>query len=317
LPRLAAPSDHLVMKFKSSPLPLITCVSLLTAAGTASADEIGADVQVGGGAGAGMEGEPIATVSAPDFVQPAAIIDRKLTINQGTFAAEALLGIKHSSSTNMAGMTSSSTTEGLVLGGAYGITDKIQAGVSYGFTLNEFEIKGPLTLYGAMVLLHEMKLDVAAGANLTIDLGGRGTDAMGMPTTQVNLGFDAGLAVRYKITPKFMVFTGNPFQLDPAGQHLKLGLSGDDRKTFSVPVGVGFQATPELFAYLNTNLVTIELSDPGMSSRFDWIIDSTPLTLGAFYAVNPHIDAVLNLGFNDAQHIGDTFLIAVGARYYQ
>src|ERR1043165_2741310 len=193
------------------------------------------------------------------------------------------------------GMSSSSTGEAIALGATYGVTDKIEAGAYYSFSLHPFEIKGELTPFAAMSLMHDAKLDVSAGANLAIDLNGQTFNATTMMAeSSVFFGIDAGLAVRYKITPKAMVFTGNPFQLGPAGQHLHLGLSGDESKSFSIPVGGGFQATPELFAYLQTNLATILLSDPGMGDRVGTIIDATPITLGGFYAVNKNIDAALN-----------------------
>ena len=188
-----------------------------------------------------------------------------------------------------------------------------EVGGSYAFTLHEFEIKGPLTLYGNFNLTNDGKLAVGAGAGLILDFNS--VDSMG--ESSVGVAIDAGLGVRYKLAPKFAVFTGNPYAPGLLGNHLHLGLSGDESKTFSIPIGFAMQATPELFAYVTTNLATIILSDvPDMADRAAFIWDATPLTLGAWYAATPNIDVGAALGFGDVQHAGDTWAILLGARYF-
>lgn len=273
-----------------------------------------ADPTTGGGDGAAVA--PPTGETAPGWSRSQ--IDRPLTVQKGKIGAFADLYIAHLSITIL-GMTTSATSEGLGVGAGYGLTDKIEVGGSYAFALHDFEIKGPLTLYGAFAFLHSDKLDVGASADLTVDLSP--DDA----TETIH----AGLAARYKITPKMAVFTGQPNKIGgttalgslaapgPLGQHLTLGLNDGAAKTFSLPVGFGFQATPELFAYLNTNLFNLTLSDvPDGASRFNSIADATPLSVGALFSVNKNIDAAVNLGFLDVQHAGDFYLITVGARYY-
>jgi hypothetical protein len=248
---------------------------------------------------------------------PKSQIDRPLTVLKGKLDALADIYILHSSVTVL-GMTSSATAEGLAVGAGYGITDKLEVGGSYAFALHDFEIKGLLTVYGAFALMHTDKLDIGASADLAINL------APDDATETIH----AGLAVRYKVAPKFAVFTGTPSKIGgvtdlglrpagPLGQHLTLGLNDGAAKTFSLPVGFGMQATPELFAYLNTNLLSITLSDvPDGADRVTSIADFTPLTLGALYAVNKNIDAAVSFGFLDLQNAGDAYLITVGARYF-
>jgi hypothetical protein len=274
--------------------------------------EAGAGAEVNaGGAGAGMEGTVEAT-GGSTMAWPKEIIDRPLTVLAGKLGAEADLYIAHASVT-IAGMTSSATSEGLFLGAGYGISDKLEVGGSYAFALNEFEIKGPLTLYGNFNLTNDGKLAVGAGAGLVLDFAGTDvTDG----SSQTDVAIEAGLGVRFKLAPKFALFTGNPWAPGLLGNHLHLGLSGDESKTFAIPVGFALQATPELFAYVSTNIATILLSDPGMGDRAVLISDITPLTIGAWFNLNKNLDVGGSLNFFDVQNAGDLWAITVGARYF-
>ena len=243
------------------------------------------------------------------------VIDRPLTVMKGKLGVGVDLAIAHIS-ISILGTTSSSTSEGLLLSGAYGVTDKIEVGASYGFSLHEFEIKGTLTPFAAISLVHSDKLDVAAGLDIAVDLNSPDpSSTTGETTTTETL--EAGLGVRYKITPKIAAFTGSPFPGGPVGQHLKIGFQEGASKTFDIPVGFGMQATPELFAYLTTNVATILLSDVPMGGkRVQSIADATPLSLGGWFNVNKNIDAVATLSFFDVQHAGDAYAIFLGARYF-
>jgi len=260
------------------------------------------------------DGSAPAVEAAAPGAWPSSIIDRPLVLMKGKLGAHVDLLIAHASITIL-GMTSSSTSEALVLGAGYGVTDKITAGASYGFTLNEFEIKGPLTVYGDMSLTDNGKLAVAASADLTADLGGQTVDSMGVASSSTELSIHAGLAVRYKLAPKMAVYTGNPYTPGPSGQHLNLGLSDGMAKTFSIPVGFAFQATPQLYAFAGTNIATILLSDPGMGSRVVSYGDTIPFNVGGFFNINKNIDAGASFQ-TDFKGVGDFYVITVGARYY-
>ena len=264
----------------------------------------GGDTSGGAGGGAAVTTPPAGDTGTAMGAWSKSVIDRPLTVMKGKLGAEADLLIAHVSITIL-GMTASDTSEGLGVGAEYGVSDKIAVGGSYSFALNSFEIKGPLTVYAALQLMHSEKLDVGASADFEIDLNN--TDAKEI---------HAGLAVRYKVTPKVAVFTGNPWAPGPLGQHLTIGLASGAAKTFAIPVGVGLQATPELFAYVNTNIATILLSDPGMGNRVTSIADATPLAIGAWFNVNKNIDVGGSFSFPDVQHAGDFYFIGLGARYF-
>lgn len=269
-------------------------------------------------AGGGGDGTAVAPVADGGSMSGAAwsksVIDRPLTVLKGKLGAFADLYIAHVSFTIL-GMTSSATSEGLAVGAAYGISDKLEVGGSYAFSLHDFEIKGTLTAFGAFALMHSDKLDLGASADIALDLN-HPDPASTSGGTNVGATIHAGLGIRYKVAPKFAVFTGTPWTPGTLGQHLTLGLNEGAAKTFSLPVGFGMQATPELFAYLNTTLFNLLLSDPGSGDRFSSIADYTPLTLGGFFAINKNLDAAASLSFLDLQNAGDAYVITLGARYY-
>lgn len=292
---------------------LFVAAALLAApVSTAFADEPVAGEE-GGGGGEGGEGGAAATpapsggdvsATAPGE-RPSSIIDRSLTLVGGGLAVQADVGILRIPGIAVGQVMSEGTTSvGMVVGAGYGVNEKLTVGGQYGFTLNEFEIKGPLTAYGAYNLSDNGKLAVTAGADVELDLAQDNAFTI-----------QAGLAVRYKVAPKFAVFTGNPYTPGPAGQHLSIGLSEGAAKTFSLPVGAAYQATPQLYAYLTTNLATISLSDPGVGDRVTTFNNSIPLGIGAWFNINKNLDAGASYA-DDLQSFGDAFLVLVGARYY-
>jgi hypothetical protein len=297
----------------------VAAAMLAAPVSTAFAEEPVAGEEGAGGEG-GEGGGAVDTTQAPvggDVSASASvgvwspsIIDRQLVLQKGKLAFQADVGIARAQFSVGSVSSDAETSAGLQIGAGYGVTEKITVGGTYGFTLSDFEIKGPLTLYGNYNLTDNGKLAVAAGADLEADLNG--FDDMG--ESAVDLTIHAGLALRYKITPKFAVFSGNPYVPGPSGQHLSLGLTGNG-STFSVPVGVSFQATPELYTYLNTTLATFLLSDAGGGSRVATVDDTLPFTVGGWFNVNKNIDAGASFA-SDVHAFGDIMLVLVGARYY-
>ncbi|HUJ61797.1 MAG TPA: hypothetical protein VLX92_25005, partial [Kofleriaceae bacterium] len=220
------------------------------------------------------------------------------------------------------GGSSTSTAEGLDIGGAYGITDKITAGASYQFTLNDDSGsfpnngKGPLDVYGSYSIMHTAKLNVAVGADLVADFGA--SDAMGSTT---NFAVDAGIAVRYAVIPQVAVYTGSPMLPGPVGQQLTLGLNNNQEGKLQLPVGVGVQALPQLFAFAQTSLFEVLVANAPMGADSFSAIGSNqfgiPLLAGAYYNVNKILDIGAFVNFPDLNHAGDLYDIGVGARWYK
>jgi hypothetical protein len=271
--------------------------------------EVAPDPNAGGGA-TGMDGTATATVDAGaglSMLWPQSVIDRPYVVPAGTIAAGATLGVAKISFTTidpvtMMPVTTSSTGEGMGIQAAYGISDDLNAGLQYGFSLNEFEIKGPLTIYGAYKLAHSAKMSVAATASFTYNLASE------------SKGLNAGLGFRYNVAPKIAVFTGAPFGPGPVGQHLSLSLDDMGPISFDVPAGAGMQITPQLFGYVSTNLAHINISNDA-SGFFG--ADFIPLQLGGQFSINKNLDGYASFILPDLKNAKfDLFAFTVGATYY-
>lgn len=224
----------------------------------------------------------------------------------------------------------SNTAVNVDVGFGYGVNDKLTVGAVYDFALiNDFEIKGPLSLYAAYSLYSKDKLTVGASANLTFDFEGS-ADAMG--NTSVNTTLQAGLGVRYQVAPKVALYTGGtplsasglalagavPNETPTAGgilgQHLSIGLYSNAPITFDIPVGAGFQVTPQIFAWVNTSIAHIKFSNSENAFLF---ADYIPLNIGANYRASKNLDVEAYLSLPDLKESQfDLLFFGVGARYY-
>lgn len=258
-----------------------------------------------GGAGAGMEGTVEATPPATGGMasiwfkqvisRPYVLPASKLAVTGQFFVA------KISFIEPITMMPVSSTGAGLQLGGHYGVTDKITAGGLYSFSVKDFEIKGPLTVYGAFQIAHSAKMSVAATAAFTYDLNAEAASVM------------AGLGLRYNVTDKIGVFTGAPLAPGPVGNHLKLSFADKGPMSFDVNAGVGLQATPELFAYLATNIAHINISNDATAI---FGADFLPLTLGGQFAVTDQLDVNAFFQLPDLKEAQfDLYAFGVGATF--
>lgn len=186
-----------------------------------------------------------------------------------------------------------------VLGG-YGITDDIELAFgAYTFPTN-----------GA----GDGSIDVGLGFKLARGAMGGKLEAIGRAEIGYSLGGEAvnplglGVHVRYNLSDKLCLIT--------PGNQLEIGLD-PNFIALNIPVGVGFQATPELYAQLDTNLATINIKDSATAVIF---ADTTPIRLTAVYNAMPALDILAGIALDvtppDPLGVGDTFNILVGARYY-
>ncbi len=222
------------------------------------------------------------------------IIDRPLNLLKGMIRVDADLGILKINIPAIPPATSGSSLTGVALGvgAGYGISDKLEAGVSYAISLKEFEAKGPLSLYGLFNLVHSDKMRISAGASFGYNLASE------------KIGIGAGLAFQYHLAPKMMVF------MTPT--HLSIGLD-PTVAAINLPVGFGFQATPNIFAYAETNLFDIGLKPSGSAFIF---ADRTPLTVGGSYSPSNKMDLGASINASNLPDIADLFVITVYARLY-
>jgi hypothetical protein len=255
------------------------------------------------------------TTAAGPIAWVDAIIDRPLTMPKGKVGLYGDLDILRVSTT-VAGMTASSTAEGLHLGFGYGVDDKLEVGAEYAFTLHDFEIKGPLTLYGSYALFHKDKLTIGASADLRIDFNGVGSvdTTTGAVSSSTNLALEAGLGIRYKVAEKIAVFTGSPIAPGPLGQHLHIGLNNSGPISFDIPVGLALQATPQLYAWVQTNIAHIKFANDSNAFLF---ADVIPLQIGALFAASHQLDVGAFLNLPDLENAQfDILQFGIMGRYY-
>lgn len=188
----------------------------------------------------------------------------------------------------------------------YGITDDFEFQIPYSFLLEPFDdAKGLLNIDLGYKLLRgaaggklEMIARARAGYNLVTELA----DDLRL-----------GVHVQYNVTPQLTILSGAP-----GTQQFRIAVDGADGAAkpidFSLPLGVGFQATPELYLQLDTQIATIDISDSANAIIFD---DATPVSLTAVYNAIPALDLQATVGFTDViESPDDNVFFQIGARYY-
>jgi hypothetical protein len=269
------------------------------------------------------DGTGTGSAAAPtdgDF--PLAINDRPLTLPTGKFEIHGGVPIVTSSTTNAAGMSSSSTTESIAVGATYGVAPKIEVGADYAFRINpDASAKGFLDFHAGYLALHSGKLDVSFLAGLSM-LFVDSVDATGMATTNTFASIQLGAAVRYQLAPKLSIFTGNPgtpngipgilsFVFPPVAYQLSFGINNSGPAYLALPVGVGLQATPNIYLFAATNIATIKIANASNSVIFS---DAIPLAIGAFYSM-PKLDLGVQFS-DDLKNAGDLYILQFMGRYY-
>jgi hypothetical protein len=281
------------------------------------------DPNAGGGGGAGAAPAVTAGGEGGGGGYSGPMIERPYVVEKGKIGAYGDFDIVKISIPPIPPLTMSTslTAEFLHLGAGYGVNEKITAGADIAFNIHDdagtFNGAKPIRIFGEYQLAHDSKLSVTASADVLFDIDG-GTDAMGNSTT--NVGIEAGVAARYLVAPKIGIYTGAPVGPGPVGTQLQAQLTNSGPINFSIPAGVAIQATPELFAYLQTNLITLHLANKAMGQDAADVIFSTaggiPLSVGGLFAVNKQIDAGVQLNFPDLKHAGDIFEIGLIGRIH-
>lgn len=226
---------------------------------------------------------------------PIEIIDRPRALPKGLMQLGGDLAIARTSVT-VAGKTTSSTGAALGLSFGYGVADKLAVGVGYSFALKEFEAKGDLSLFAAYSFMENSRAAKMSAA-ATVGLG---YNILGESLDPIELGVD----FHYKLTPKMELFSG--------GGQLQIGIDPDTTASLSLPVGFGFQASPNLWAFAQTSLATIGLKPSGTTLIGR---DFTPLSLGAYYSPSAQLDVGASFNTVDLGGVADAFSIVFSGRY--
>jgi hypothetical protein len=233
--------------------------------------------------------------AAPSARYPRAVIERPLTLPSGV----AMLGADFTSNNDLS-----------VMGGApvigYGITDDLEIQVPYVFSTREFEAKGSLNFDVGYKLLRgavDGKLEVIARARTGYNF-----------LTKAANPLMVGVHVQYNLTDKLAVISGFP-----STQQLSIALSDGGVMgaakpiDLSLPLSVGYQATPLVYFQLDTKLARFNVSN---SSNAFIGADTTPVALTAVYNVLHAVDVQASIGTDLSNAPGDALSFLVGARYY-
>jgi hypothetical protein len=183
---------------------------------------------------------------------------------------------------------------GLNLGGSYGVDDKIEVGATYFFALKEFEAKGDIGVQAAYNIM-EGNLSVAADVATGYDLLAEGMDNL-----------EVGARVRFRLNDQLAITS-------PGGQ-LSIALDGDPKPiTLGLPVGVAMQASPQIYAFVATELANISISN---SETIVFGSDYIPLAVGAFFSPSNTMDVGASVGWFDLKEFSDTVAGSVSFRLH-
>ena len=206
------------------------------------------------------------------------------------------------------------TSQGFLLGGTYGVNDNLEVGGDYLLSVNPGTLKGPLMFRGAYGVASG-KLDVAIAGALALDFYEQENTVTMTTLSTTFASLQLGAWVRYHVTPKVALFTGQPalpsspigiskfsLPLPPFQYQLAIGLNGDTPRAIELPVGAMVQVTPSIHAMTALNLAHISLSDAPTGLIFR---DFIPFVLGGFYSMKK-ID--IGLVFSDDVKQGTDYL---------
>ena len=215
-----------------------------------------------------------ASIAVAEVNQPQEIIMRPMTTPASQITVGGSLGI-------LIAPDPIGTAMGLALGGSYGVSEKIEVGASYGFSLKEFEAKG--------------NLGVAANLTAGYSIVGEAINPLGL-----------GARVRFRLNDKLAI--------QSPGSQLQIALDGDPKPiTLGLPVGVAYQASPQIHAFVNTELANLSISN---SSTIIFGADYVPVTVGAFFSPSNTMDFGASIGWFDLVDASDFINISLVGRLH-
>jgi len=236
-------------------------------------------------------------IAAPALADelPLAVIDRPVVLPSGD------AGFATNVDVQKPAMGADTTT--MALGGGFGVAERLELGATYRFAFDAFELRGPLTIYGAAQIAHTDHMSLAAGADFVADFGA-------MTTTDT---LHMGLAWRGDLTSRVAVYTGNILAPNPVGQQLAVGLNSGAPVAFDVPLGIAIQASDRVLLRVDTRLARVGIAHARNEVAIE---DATPIGLSALVAAARGFDFVALFDDSDARAWGDRWTLGFVLRWY-
>jgi hypothetical protein len=206
----------------------------------------------------------------------------------------------------MTGAVLHDTAFELRAGIGYGVSDVFTAGGEYTLPVADangaFTNAGRFDIYGGYSVARDDKMALVLGGDFTVDFFGGATAII-----------HAGASFRYKLAPKYVLYTGNLFAPGPYGRQLEIGLNHSAPVAIDLPIGIGAQLSPKLFGWAGITLAHIKLANT--TNRF-LFADIIPIELGAFYRMAKDVD-VGGFFAIDVENLRDAISVGVLLRYYK
>jgi len=275
---------------------LVGVVAIAMGAGVAHADAppvvAAADTKTTGGAEVSGDTTPDVTKTpeAPTTVAwPIEIINRPVVLPKGAWSA----GLGLSANNDFSAVGADATG---AWGLSYGVTDQLSVGVGYGIGVEpSSDGKGPVGLNVGYGYYSGDTLSLTATASAGYDFAG---ETMGP--------LSVGTYVWYNITPVITLIT-------PGGQ-VSVGLEDPNEISFSLPVSVGYQATKNIFATFDTNL----MPNLGVKDSDNMVIgsDTLPVGVSGYFSPNRQMDIGVSISTDAKNSPGDNMSFGLVFLYY-
>jgi hypothetical protein len=248
------------------------------------------------------------------------INERPLVLGPGKLAVHGGLRVGVLTVEVMPGMKTSSTSTGFALGGTYGVGDATEVGLDYTLGVSPGSAKGPFALHGAYRAI-DGKLDLAIAAALAVDPTPLVDFTTGQTTSNTFVSLQLGAWARYRLGRKASLFSGLPalptsavslskysLSLPPQPYQLAIGLNNAGTTALDIPVGLGYQINPQIYAFGALELAHIRIANTVNAFLFR---DFIPVSLGGYYSLDKlDLGATLSNDFDkgfDLVHF-DTFV---------
>lgn len=226
---------------------------------------------------------------------PLRFIDRPRTLPMGMIEAGGYFDISRGETVSATDTVTTTTTLGLSAGAGYGISDQLEVRASYGLTLDEFESKGPLAV------------GVGFGfAEGTLAIAGRGDFTYDFQSESGGIGL--GPSVRYKLAPDLALFTSRQLEM------ILIAPTGFSKpSTLRLPIGVGYQASDQLYLFGETELASLSLKD---SESIAILSDYFLLTAGGVFSLSGKLEVGGLLSTDLKNDAFDTLQVQLFGRVY-